>query len=211
MKRKLSFVLSLCLCASALFSTAGADVVNSTDTDSTTSETQTVSTFPDVPASASYAEAVNALHEYGIISGDSKGNFNPSSSITRAEAAAIICRLSGIDELAKQASTTAFSDVPVSHWSNGYVATAAKQGIINGYGNGRFGPSDSVTYAQIVKMLVCTWDGEDAAVAAGGWPTGYITVAQNRNYLKGLTITDYKYAAPRSDVAVLIYNSFISD
>lgn len=191
--------------------TVQADVVESEDSNSTTNETQKVEVFPDVSSTASYAEAVNALHEYGIIGGDDKGNFNPDSNVTRAEAAALMCRLIGAEEAAKKSSTTSFTDVSTKHWANGYVATAAKQGIINGYGNGKFGPSDSVTYAQMIKMLVCAWGYENDAKQAGGWPDGYITFAEDAGYSKGLVIKDFNNSAKRSDVAMLIYNSFCLD
>ena len=206
MKRSFSILLTLCLCVSTLCGTAMADVVNANDEDSPTNETQVVTSFPDVPASAPYAEAVNALHEYGIINGDNRGNFNPNSSVTRAEAAAIICRLLGMEEDAKQARTTSFTDVPTNHWANGYVAKAAEQGIINGYGNGKFGPSDSVTYLQLAKMLICVWGYGDDADAKGGWPTGFIDVAQDKGYFSGVYGSQNENA-DRSMVALMVYNS----
>ena len=208
MKRRFSILLALCLCISTLCGTAMADVVNANDEDSFTNETQVVTSFPDVPASAPYAEAVSTLHEYGIINGDNKGNFNPNSSVTRAEAAAIICRLLGMEEEAKQARTTSFTDVPTNHWANGYVAKAAEQGIINGYGNGKFGPSDSVTYAQMVKMLVCAWGYEEDARTAGGLPNGYLSVANSLGIVN-TTISDPANAALRADVAVLSNNTLM--
>lgn len=203
MKRRFSILLTLCLCISTLCGTAMADVVSAGDGQSSTSDY-----FPDVPETAPYAEAVNALHEYGIINGDNKGNFNPNSSVTRAEAAAIICRLLGMEEDAKQARTTSFTDVPTNHWANGYVAKAAEQGIINGYGNGKFGPSDSVTYAQMVKMLVCAWGYEEDARTAGGWPNGYLSVANSLGIVN-TTISDPANAALRADVAVLSNNTLM--
>jgi len=50
--------------------------------------------IPDVPMSAEYADAVYMLYRAGIIIGsDSAGTFNPDSTISRAEAAAIITRI----------------------------------------------------------------------------------------------------------------------
>lgn len=196
-KRVLSYLGVICMCLHILSGTVFADVINSTGNNA----------FPDVPANAEYAEAVNALHECGIINGDEKGNFNPNSSVTRAEAAAIICRLLGMSEEAKQANTTKFSDVPSNHWANGYVAVAAKQEIINGYGNGKFGPSDSVTYAQMLKMLVCAWGYEKESQSAGGWPNGYVEIAQNIGISKNVNITDSSKYVIRSNVAVLCYNT----
>lgn len=51
-------------------------------------------TFADADYIAPYAlESVHNLSSIGIINGDDKGNFNPSSSITRAESAKIINEL----------------------------------------------------------------------------------------------------------------------
>lgn len=52
------------------------------------------SSFKDADSIALYArDSVNRLAEIGIINGDDKGNFNPTSSITRAESAKIINEL----------------------------------------------------------------------------------------------------------------------
>lgn len=206
MKRKLSFALSLCLCASALFSTAGADVVNSNDTDSTTSETQTVSTFPDVPASASYAEAVKMLSEAGIIQGDANGRFNPEQTVTRAQAAAFLCRMLGIEETAKVKKSTKFSDVPQSYWASGYVAAIADMEIINGFNDGTYKPNAPITCQQVLKMLVCSWGWQEYAESCGGWPNGYVSVAQEYGYTKN-TSQSFTANATRSTMAVYIYNT----
>ena len=47
----------------------------------------------DVPMNADYANAVYMLYRAGVLTGDDAGNFNPNSTITRAEAAAIITRI----------------------------------------------------------------------------------------------------------------------
>lgn len=204
MKQKLSVLLALCFCVSMLCCSALADVTNANDV--STGTLSDVGAFPDVPATAPYAEAVNTLHEYGIINGDNKGNFNPNSPVTRAEAAAMICRLLGMEEDAKRLSTDAFKDVPVNHWANGYIAKAAEQKIIGGYGNGKFGPNDPVTYLQLAKMLVCVWGYDNDANAKGRWPTGFAEVARSKGYFNGISDEQNK-SADRSMVALMIYNS----
>ena len=50
--------------------------------------------IPDVPMSSDYADAVYMLYRAGVLVGsDSTGKFNPDSTITRAEAAALITRI----------------------------------------------------------------------------------------------------------------------
>lgn len=190
MKKAIPLLMSILLC-SQLFGTVAF---------------ATTGIFPDVPTSANYAQAVETLAQNGIITGDDKGNFNPDSTITRAEAATIICRLAGVQEEAKKLNNSGFADVPSSHWAAGYVAEAAKLGIVNGYGNGNFGPSDSVTYNQMVKMLVCTYHLGDMAIKAGGWPNGYLKVAENWEITQN-TVVSNDTAIPRKTVAILCYNT----
>ena len=53
------------------------------------------SVFPDVDENASYAEAVTILNGLDIMVGDENGNFKPEDTITRAEATAVIIRMTG--------------------------------------------------------------------------------------------------------------------
>lgn len=53
-----------------------------------------VSALPDVNAATPYAESIFALYNAGVLTGgDAYGTFTPNASITRAELAAILCRL----------------------------------------------------------------------------------------------------------------------
>lgn len=161
------------------------------------------SAFPDVDAVAEYVDAVDFVSSTGIMVGDNLGNFNPNKTVTRAEMATIICRVrSQTEDL-----TTAlqFSDVPLSHWANAYVNKAVELGIVNGYGNNRFGPSDDVLYEQAITMLIRAAGMEDAANQAGGYPQGFLSVAKENGMLEGI---QGKLGEPlsRADIAVLIYN-----
>ena len=46
-----------------------------------------------------------------------------------------------------------FKDVNSSDWFYKCVLWAAKEGIVNGYSNGTFGPLDKITREQVVTML----------------------------------------------------------
>lgn len=159
--------------------------------------------FPDVDETAVYAEAAEAMKELGIMVGDEKGNFNPNKTVTRAEMAAIVCRMLG--ETVDLTTADTFVDVPISHWANGYIAKATSSGIIGGYGDGRFGSSDAVTYEQAITMLVRFLDYEYEAKSAGGYPDGYIMIAQDLGLLKGINVKN-GVALDRGNVAIIIYN-----
>ena len=158
--------------------------------------------FNDVAKDADYAGAVELLSALDIIVGDDLGNFNPDNTITRAEMAAIVCRIKGLEASANAAKgKTAFDDVAADHWAAGYVNIANQNGIIAGYGDGKFGPEDQVTYEAAVKMIVSSLGFEPMAAQKGGWPTGYLVVANTYKISEGVS------GSTRADVATLVYNA----
>lgn len=112
--------------------------------------------FSDVPTSKPYANAVYELAERNIIGGYEDGTFKPDASITRGQAAAIIAKLRNFDT--KNVKNPEFKDVSQSQWNYGAIAALANAGVINGYGDGRFGPNDSITRAQMASILVKAFD-----------------------------------------------------
>lgn len=161
--------------------------------------------FPDVDDYLDYAVAVDYVSELGIMVGDDQGNFNPHKTVTRAEMATIICRV--LDETKNLSSSTAFSDVPTSHWANAYVGKAAELGIVSGYGGGEFGPSDSVTYEQAMTMVIRAIGEGDAAVEYGGYPDGFLAVAKENSLLDGI-LAEKGEPLSRADIALLLYNYY---
>ncbi len=167
-------------------------------------------TYSDVAETDVFAEAVETLSALGILTGDDADedgvmDFRPADTITRAEVAAIICRIQNLNAAAS--SVTPFDDVPASHWASGYVAQAAGQGIINGYGDGNFGPDDNVTYEQAIKMLMETLGYRLFAEANGGYPSGYLAAAQRYEVLDGVVGGGVGTEANRGMVAQLVYNA----
>ncbi|MGM9552188.1 MAG: S-layer homology domain-containing protein [Clostridia bacterium] len=166
--------------------------------------------FGDVAANASYAEAVNLLSNLGIIKGDENGNFRPTDTVTRAEAATMIVRVLGLADDVEQGETM-FTDVAADNWASGYVNVAVANGIVNGMGDGTFAPNGEVTYGQIVKMIVCALGYEPVALANGGWNGGgYILAGSKAGFTKGVSGTA-DAAASRATVAQLIYNALEVD
>ena len=108
--------------------------------------------FPDVDSNSSYAAAIEYVSSIGIMVGDSNGNFNPNGIVNRAEMATIVCRV--LKQTENLSKTNTFTDVPTTHWANAYVGKASELGIVGGYGNGKFGPGDQVTFEQAVTMVI---------------------------------------------------------
>ena len=163
------------------------------------------SSFPDVDENADYAEAVQYVNEMGIMQGDDKGNFNPNNTVTRAEMATILCNIVGETEnLPKDGSV--FTDVPEDHWANPYVIKAAELGLVRVYGDGRYGPSDILTYEQILTMVINALGGKMEADYVGGYPDGYIIVAEDYGIVQGIDATKGD-TITRLEVAIILKNS----
>lgn len=164
-------------------------------------------TFPDVDQSASYASSVDILTGLGIVEGDDNGKFNPDNNVTRAEFAKMVVEARGEGAVAQSQTVTSFTD-SVGHWAVGYIAQGVSDGFINGYDDTTFGPDDTVTYAQAVKMLVCAIGYDSFATRAGGWPTGYLSYGNSLGVTDGVagSVTN-DTALTRAQCAMLIANT----
>lgn len=163
-------------------------------------------TFPDVDESASYANAVSTLTALGVVNGDDNGKFNPENTVTRAEFAKMVVEAIGEGEAAASSSYTKFADSK-SHWGAGYIETGVSKGFINGYDDDTFGPDDTVTYAQAVKMLVAACGYDLYASQQGGWPSGYLAYGSSLDIINGVTGVTNDTALTRAQCAVLIANA----
>lgn len=166
-----------------------------------------VGAYSDVEKSTYSSEAITILSNLGIFNGFEDGSFKPNDAVTRAQMAKIICQTLEYGEQAvASAGSTIFTDVPANHWASGYINVAQSLDIIEGYGNGNFGPEDKVTYEQAIKMIVVALGYELDAQAKGGWSTGYLAVASREGITKsanGIVGTP----ATRDTIAVLVYNA----
>ena len=107
--------------------------------------------FSDVPANAYYAKAVHQAKAAGSMNGCSQTTFEPTNSLTREEAAVMMCNI-----LDLQDATTCkmdFSDADkVSLWSKGKVNAMVNAGYMQGYA-GLFNPQGKLTRAELLTIL----------------------------------------------------------
>lgn len=105
--------------------------------------------FTDVAPDAWYATAVNTLASLGIVTGYGNGQFGPDDSITRAQFTTIAMRFANLDT----SGENIFTDVSEDDWFYEFVVGAIKYGWIGGYPDGRFGPNDTITRAQVTTIV----------------------------------------------------------
>ena len=159
-------------------------------------------------------DSIELLYALDIMQGDAQGNFRPNDTITRAEVAKMIYVIKNYgkdDKAVTYQDAKIFSDVPATAWYAGYVNYCGVTKLIQGRGNGTFGPTDPVTTAAAAKMLL-TAIGYDAEAR------GYVGANWDKNVLSDAAIVglldDYNYstigAAPRQWVAVMFQNALLN-
>ncbi len=138
-----------------------------------------------------YHEAIEALTDIGVITGDVDGQFHSDQTLTRAQACTIIVKSMNpaVADIAATATQTAphsgFADMDGYSWAEGYVSYAVKCGITNGYPDGSFQPANRVTTNEFVTMIMraAGWNNQDVE---GTWPENYLSKARELNLLSNL-------------------------
>lgn len=118
--------------------------------DARATESPGVAGYSDVTPDAWYAKAVEYCHGQGLMTGADATLFVPDTITSRAMLSTILYRLSGTPFTEQ---SPVFADVSSDAWYSDAVAWAASQGIMSGYGNGRFGPNDAVSREQGIAVL----------------------------------------------------------
>ena len=104
--------------------------------------------YSDVPSSHGFYQEIMFLKSKGVIADRAK--FGVDDKVTREEVAVMVSKALGLD--GKQSSTK-FKDVPSSLSSSGYINSAVKAGVINGYTDGTFRPKGIVNRGQMAIFL----------------------------------------------------------
>ncbi|GKH35114.1 MULTISPECIES: S-layer homology domain-containing protein [Lachnospiraceae] len=109
-----------------------------------------VSNYHDVPTNAWYYEYVADVAQKELMTGLNENTFGPTMNLARGQFSTVIYRMSDSPDASYEAI---FSDVPDGQFYSLPITWANGNGIVTGYGNGKFGPADSLTREQMVTML----------------------------------------------------------
>ncbi|MCD8181537.1 MAG: S-layer homology domain-containing protein [Firmicutes bacterium] len=111
--------------------------------------------FDDVASDAWYYHAVSVASNYGIVVGYGDGNFGPNDLITRQDMALMTYKAAQVMSLGVTSTTsTSFTDADqISAYALEAVASLNNAGIINGMGDGTYGPLANATRAQAAVIL----------------------------------------------------------
>ncbi len=106
--------------------------------------------FTDVDQSQWYHEGIDFVVENDMMKGVGNNKFDPHGVTSRAMIVTILYRLEGEPTVSGE---NPFSDVANGTWYTDAVIWAEANGIVNGYGDGKFGPNDDITREQMAKIM----------------------------------------------------------
>ncbi len=149
-----------------------------------------------------FIDDLTVLAGMGVIQGMDDGNFAPTSTVTRAQMAAIVYRLRTGDASADPeykdksnmyAGYGDFKDVDDSKWFAGYVGYCANAGIIIGDGDGNFRPNHNVTgYEALVMLLRAMGYNQPNEFTGKDWRQHAASIATQRGLLNKVNTTVYR-------------------
>ena len=160
--------------------------------------------YDDVDSAAWYADAVRYMTNAGLMNGVGDGKFDPDGTFTRAQLATVLYRMAGSPAVT---GTDSFSDTQDTAWYATAVTWAEQNSVVNGIGNGQFGPGNATTQEQLVTML---WRnaGEpqgDAADDASNWAANAVGWARAEGLTDGAELAFAPKAdASRAQIAVIV-------
>ena len=121
--------------------------------------------FSDVDADDWFAASAVYVRDNGIMNGTSAATFDPDGTTSRGQIAAILYRAAGSPAAS---GGTAFSDVAETAYYADAVRWASANGVVTGYADGTFRPSDPITRQQLAAIL-WRYAGSPAAEAGAGY------------------------------------------
>ena len=146
--------------------------------------------FSDVNPGDWFYDNVMDAAANGYVNGYTDGTFGPTKSITRAEFAALVANVMGYET--NNDVDSAFKDVEQGHWANGAIAFCAERGYINGYTDGTFQPSKTITRQEAASILKNTFNltgntgdlfPDDSAIAS--WAKDNVYAVKHSGLMKG--------------------------
>lgn len=125
------------------------------------------------------------------VTGYEDKTIKPDNNITRAEAAALISRISSGFSADKSYDASKFADVDGGAWFAKNVGYAAENSIVSGYEDGSFRPGNTITREEFAAMI-CRFMKYDTGageafsdVPSGHWAAPYIAAMKANGIIGG--------------------------
>ena len=145
------------------------------------------------------SEAIEDVTGLGIMENYEDGTFHENDSITRAEMAAIVGKMTGVSKIiadGKRNEESGFSDVEKGAEYTGWINAINASGMLVGFNESdKFRPNDTVTLNETLTFMI-------NALGGGGYVDNYISEAVSLNLLKDTTSK-----VNRGNIAIIVHNT----
>ncbi|MBG0966511.1 S-layer homology domain-containing protein [Bacillus sp. SRB1LM] len=191
---------------------AGAVIASTTLTPLTNVQAENTLGFKDVPENHWSYKAIMDLKEKNIVAGYGNGMFGFGDNITRGQVARLIyAYLKPADELNAQ---NPFTDIE-GHMFEKEILALNKAGIMNGFGNGKFGPDNILTREQLAVVLTKAFNFKATStttfkdVDKNYWATNAISALQENKITTGTGDNKFEPQSlvTREQYALFLYNA----
>ena len=178
-----------------------------------------VNPYTDIKAGDWFYDDVLYVTAIGLMEGTGDGKFSPEITTDRAMLVTVLWRLEGCPVVD---SPVDFIDVADGLWYSDAIDWASANGIVNGYGDGRFGPDDTITREQMATIMwrYAKYKGYDVSVGddtnilsyadaetVSDWAIPAMQWACGKDMIKGIVnnILDPAGDATRAQIATILY------
>lgn len=181
---------------------------------SITNAQDSISIFPDIETTHTNYTAIEYTQKNGIFTGYPDGTFQPDRVLNRAEQLKVFMLLDGVSPN-PDTYKNCFPDV-TTEWFAKYVCYAKEKGIVQGYPDATFRPSQLVNKAETLKMLgeLQNWPFVQSTnttfedVPLDAWYAPYVAFAKEQNLLEETgTKLEPGQGISRAKTAELIFRS----
>ena len=153
------------------------------------------------PTDSQYnGEACRLLIALGII--DDTFGFQYTKEVSRMEFARVVLKAGGYNSEGFGVSGI-FTDVTEENEYAADIEMLYALGVVSGNSTSTFAPQRSVTLSEAVAMLLRAAGYTDIANAEGGYPDGFMKIAQSRGLLKNVSNSG---VINGDDMVMLVYN-----
>jgi hypothetical protein len=150
------------------------------DGEQPTAPVQFINPFYDVSQSDWFYENVAYVYLNGFMTGTGQGHFAPNTAATRAMVVQVLYNIQNRPSVAGR--DVPFNDVAVGRWHTDAVVWAYHQGLVSGFGDGSFRPSETITRAHLIVILNNYANLIGAELPAVREPQAFTDAAGIRNY-----------------------------
>jgi hypothetical protein len=108
------------------------------------------SPYNDVPKTTGGYDSILKASKLGLFNGTDTYTFSPWQEMSRGMLVTVLWRMDGSP---KASVSNGFADVKSGLYYSDAISWAVEEGIVNGYGDGNFGPNDPLTRQDMVTIF----------------------------------------------------------